>query len=186
MGRARGAYDEAFAQQTGVAVNEAHDDQALLYTACQQGDKAGIVALAVGGNQHVREARFTSMPIEALRAIMWRSPSLQRIGVGRGSVTRDEDGLVVRPAAQAGDRVRVLGTEGDWEVAGGEDDVELEGREGTVPSSMSSSQARATWRGRRPTLQRLGVSPGARTCPGTPVTRRLVDQGRQSLVCRPA
>lgn len=67
-------------------------------------------------------------------AIIWRSLSLQRISFGGGSVTREDDGLTGRPAVQAGGRVRVLGTDGDWEVASVLGDaVELRGREGTVP-----------------------------------------------------
>lgn len=92
------------------------------------------IAVAVGGNQFVMEVRFATTPSEELRAIMWRSPSLEWVFLERGMVLRQEDDLDVRPAVQAGDRVRVLDTDGDWEVArvvG--DDVELRGREGTVP-----------------------------------------------------
>lgn len=92
-------------------------------------------AVAVGGSQFIKVASFDHMPCDALRAIMWRSPSLQRILASDGSVvTRDEDGLAVRPAVQRGDRVRVLDSAGDWELASVVgDSVELYGREGAVP-----------------------------------------------------
>lgn len=52
-------------------------------------------------------------------------------------MTRDEDGLAVRPAVQAGDWVRVLDTERDCEVTAVDgDDVELCGRDGTVPNGQ--------------------------------------------------
>lgn len=63
-------------------------------------------------------------------------------------MTREEDGLVVRPEVQAGDRVCVLDTDGDWEVASvvGED-VGVDGRKGTVPVRhvVFAGPARLAW-----------------------------------------
>lgn len=92
------------------------------------------VAVAVGGNQHITEARFDSMPSEELRAIMRRSPSLEKICSSDELVLWDDDALLVCPAVQCGDLVREHAMDGDWEVKcvlGRY--AELEGREGTVP-----------------------------------------------------